>query len=130
MAATGDREVIAELEADCVLHMPRAVDIDDICALLASGKNVVTTCSEFIYPRVSLDPDDLARVEEACAAGASSIHATGSSPGFITEALPLTLTSIQRRLDSLTIEEHADMSQRPSPELLFDIMGLVRVRER
>lgn len=124
--ATADPGAILELDADCVIYMPRSAELDDVCALLASGKNVVTTCGEFIYPRVSLEPADLDRVEAACAAGRTSIHATGSSPGFITEALPVTLTSIQRRLDSLTIEEHADMSQRPSPELLFEIMGFGR----
>ena len=49
--------------------------------------------------------------------------ARASSPGFITEAVPLVLTSIQRRLDSLMIEEYADLSQRNSPDLLFNLMG-------
>src|SRR5690606_11078368 len=60
------------------------------------------------------------------AAGGSSIHSTGSSPGFITEALPIVLTSIQRRLDLLAIEESADLSQRDSPDLLFTVMGFGR----
>jgi 4-hydroxy-tetrahydrodipicolinate reductase len=63
------------------------------------------------------------RVEAACESGGTSIHSTGSSPGFITEALPLVLTSIQRRLDALTIDEFADLSSRDSPELLFGLMG-------
>src|SRR5581483_3826046 len=42
---------------------------------------------------------------------------------FVSEALPLVLTSIQRRLDGLTIDEFADLSQRDSPGLLFDVMG-------
>lgn len=66
------------------------------------------------------------RVEAACAEGGTSIHSTGSSPGFITEAVPLVLTSIQRRLDRLTIDEFADLSQRDSPGLLFDVMGFGR----
>jgi len=33
------------------------------------------------------------------------------------------LTSIQRRLDSLSIEEYADLSKRNSPVLLFELMG-------
>jgi hypothetical protein len=61
--------------------------------------------------------------EAACEQGRSSIHSTGSSPGFISEALPLALTSIQRRLDSLTISEFADLSKRDSPDLLFNLMG-------
>jgi 4-hydroxy-tetrahydrodipicolinate reductase len=68
--------------------------------------------------------DDVrAQVERACADGGTSIHSTGSSPGFITEAMPLVLTSIQRRLDCLTIDEYADVSSRNSPDLLFNIMG-------
>jgi len=63
------------------------------------------------------------RVEEACERGETSIHSTGSSPGFITEAVPLVLASIQRKLDGLTIDEFADLSRRDSPGLLFDVMG-------
>jgi 4-hydroxy-tetrahydrodipicolinate reductase len=36
------------------------------------------------------------------------------------------LTSVQRRLDLLAIDEYADLSQRNSPELLFDVMGFGR----
>jgi 4-hydroxy-tetrahydrodipicolinate reductase len=120
--ATNDVDEILALEADCILYMPRACDFDDVCRLLGSGANVVTTRSEFHRP-ASLDPAVRARVEEACRAGASSIHSTGSSPGFITEAVPLVLTSLQRRLDSLTIDEFANLSQRDSPALLFEVMG-------
>ncbi|MFG2855269.1 dihydrodipicolinate reductase [Streptomyces mirabilis] len=120
--ATHDIDDIVALGADCVLYMPRACDMDEVCRLLASGANVVTTRGEF-HRAASLDPAVRERVEAACESGKSSIHSTGSSPGFITEALPLALSSIQRRLDGLTIEEFADLSQRDSPGLLFDVMG-------
>ncbi|MET7774433.1 MULTISPECIES: NAD(P)H-dependent amine dehydrogenase family protein [Streptomyces] len=120
--ATHDIDEIVALGADCVLYMPRACDMDEVCRLLASGANVVTTRGEF-HRAASLDPAVRERVEAACESGKSSIHSTGSSPGFITEALPLALSSVQRRLDGLTIEEFADLSQRDSPGLLFDVMG-------
>ncbi|MER6371807.1 dihydrodipicolinate reductase [Streptomyces mirabilis] len=120
--ATHDIDEIVALGADCVLYMPRACDMDEVCRLLASGANVVTTRGEF-HRAASLDPAVRERVEAACESGKSSIHSTGSSPGFITEALPLALSSIQRRLDGLTIEEFADLSQRDSPGLLFEVMG-------
>ena len=88
---------------------------------------MVATSGEFHHP-ASMDPGERARVESACALGSSSIHSTGSSPGFISEAVPLVLTSIQRRLDRLRIEEFADLSSRNSPELLFDLMGYGRDR--
>lgn len=120
--ATDDDDAIVALDADVVLYMPQGCDFDVLCRLLASGKDVVTTRGEFHRP-ASLAPDVRARIEAACEEGGTSIHSTGSSPGFITEAVPLVLTSLSRRLDRLTIEEYADMSRRPSPQLMFDIMG-------
>jgi 4-hydroxy-tetrahydrodipicolinate reductase len=122
VTATQDIEEIVALGADCVLYMPQGCNIDELCRLLSSGANVVTTRGEFHRP-ASLDPVARDRVEAACARGATSIHSTGSSPGFITEALPIVLTSLQRRLDCLTIDEFANLSSRDSPELLFGIMG-------
>ena len=122
VAATRSIDDILALGADCVLYMPRAFDVDDVCRLLESGANVVTTCGEFHHP-ASMDPGLRERIEAACRKGGTSIHSTGSSPGFISEAVPLVLTSIQRQLESLAIEEFADLSQRNSPELLFDLMG-------
>jgi 4-hydroxy-tetrahydrodipicolinate reductase len=120
--ATREIDEILRLEADCVLYMPRALNTGDVCRLLASGVNVVTTRGEFHHPP-SMDPDLRELVESACRRGGTSIHSTGSSPGFISEAVPLVLTSIQRRIESLVIEEYADLSKRNSPELLFDLMG-------
>ena len=125
--ATNRIDEVVALGADCVLYMPHACDIDAIATVLASGANVVTTRGEF-HHAASLDDDVRVRVEAACADGGTSIHSTGSSPGFITEALPLVLTSLQRRLDRLVIDEFADMSSRASPELLFRVMGFGRDR--
>ena len=120
--ATRDIDEIIALKPDCVLYMPQGYELGDLCRLLASGVNIVTTRGEFLNP-ITLEPAVRAQIEEACRHGGSSIHATGSSPGFITEAVPIVLTSLQRRLDGLTISEFADLSQRPSPEMLFQIMG-------
>ena len=120
--ATSDVEEILALGADCVLYMPAVCDLDQVCSLLAAGTNIVTTRGEFHHPG-SMPPADRERVERACAEGGTSIHSTGSSPGFISEAVPLVLASIQRRLDGLAINEYADLASRNSPEMLFDLMG-------
>lgn len=122
VTTTSDIDEIVRLKADCVLYMPRECDFDEVCLLLASGANVVTTRSEFHHPE-SMEPALRERVEAACREGGTSLHSTGSSPGFATEALPVVLTSIQRRLDNLTIDEFADLSQRDSPGMLFEVMG-------
>ncbi|PXY33302.1 NAD(P)H-dependent amine dehydrogenase family protein [Prauserella endophytica] len=125
VTTTGDVEEILALGADCVLYMPLTCDADVVCRLLAAGTNIVTTRGEFHHP-ASMKPSLRQRVEAACAEGGTSIHSTGSSPGFITEAVPLVLTSIQRRLERLRIDEYADLSRRDSPAMLFDVMGFGR----
>lgn len=125
VAATRDIGEILALQPDCVLYMGDRMDADAIGRLLETGANVVTTRSEFHRP-ASLDPEIRARLEAACARGNSTLFSTGSSPGFITEALPFALLSMQRRLDRLVIEEFADMSSRNSPEMIFDLMGFGR----
>jgi 4-hydroxy-tetrahydrodipicolinate reductase len=123
--ATQDIDEILDLGADCVLYMPRACDLDAVCRLLESGANIVTTCGEFHHP-ATMDARTRQDVEAACARGGTSVHSTGSSPGFISEAVALVLTSIQRQLQRMVIEEFADLSKRDSPDLLFGLMGFGR----
>jgi hypothetical protein len=123
VAATTDPKVIRDLAADCVLYMPRAFDIEDVVALLEAGTNVVTTRGELFDAGRALKVSDRERIVKACQRGAASIFATGSSPGFITDSLPLAMLSLSRRVQSVEIEEFADLSQRDSPHLLFEQMG-------
>jgi 4-hydroxy-tetrahydrodipicolinate reductase len=62
-------------------------------------------------------------VRKACKRGNASLYATGSSPGFIADALPFALLSMQRRVDAIVIEEFGDLSRRDSPHMLFEQMG-------
>jgi len=119
--ATNSIDDVIALKPDCVLYMPHVNRVDEVCRILESGANIVSTRMEYQNP-AGLDPADRARIEEACRRGNTSIHATGSSPGFISEAMPIVLTSISRRLDRLTISEYADSSSRNSPEMLFGPM--------
>jgi 2,4-diaminopentanoate dehydrogenase len=74
VTATKDPAEIVALDADCVLYMPQGElnpmgALDDICRLLASGKNVVSTAvTGLIYPR-SLGEKVVQRLESACADG-------------------------------------------------------------
>lgn len=122
ISATRSLDDIVALDADCVLYMRQGTDFDEVCALLASGKNIVTTRGDFHHPR-TMDPAIRARVEDACRKGKTSIYSTGASPGFVTEALAIPLLSLSRRHDCLTIDEFADMTSRDSPDMIFNIMG-------
>lgn len=125
VTATRNIDDIVSLQPDCVMYMQEGYNIDDICRLLEAGINIVTTRGEFFYPK-KMDPQLRERTEAACRKGRSTLHATGSSPGFITEALPLVLTSVARRLDCLTIDEFAYIPESCSTEMIFDVMGYGR----
>ncbi len=120
--ATSSVDDMIALDADCVLYMRQGTDWDEVCRILASGKNIVTTRGDFHYPPF-MDPARREQVEQACAHGGTSIYSTGSSPGFITEALTIPLLSLARRHECLTINEYADMTSRDSPDMIFNIMG-------
>jgi 4-hydroxy-tetrahydrodipicolinate reductase len=122
VAATNSIDDVIALKPDCVLYMPHVFNPDEVCRLLESGANVVSTRMELQNP-VAFDPELAQRLEDACRRGRTSVHATGSSPGFITEAMPIVLASIQRRMDHFSINEFADCSTRNSPEMIFDMMG-------
>jgi hypothetical protein len=128
--ATANRAEIHALGADCVLYMPRALDLDDVVAFLEAGTNVVTTCGAFFDGGRGLGDERLARVLEACRRGNTSLFDTGSSPGFITEILPFALLSLQRHVESIEIEEFANMSQRNSPHMIFELMGFGRPADK
>lgn len=67
VSATTDVEQILALDADCVLYTPRNTDVDEVCAILASGKNVATTAFLF-HPRRTR-PADREHLLDACKAG-------------------------------------------------------------
>jgi len=123
--ATRKIEDVIALKPDCVMYMQEGANLDDICRLLEAGINIVTTRGEFFNPE-KMNPEFRQRTQAACEKGKASIHATGSSPGFITETLPLALTSISRRLDCLTIDEFAYIPESCSNEMIFDVMGYGR----
>lgn len=119
--ATQDiREIIAA-KPDCVIYAPHQADFDDICTLLEAGINISTSRMEFNY-RGKMDPALLRRIESACAKGQSSLYASGSTPGFFTEIMPLALSALERRIDCLTLTDFADMASRNSPEMLFQVL--------
>lgn len=128
VAATADPDEIVALDADCVLYMPQGEmnpmgAVEDICRLLTSGKNVVSTAvTGLIYP-LSMGQRVVDKLEAACAQGSSSFHATGIEPGWAAEVLPLTMSGLFRRIDTLLVQELMDYSTYDSPEMMFDIMG-------
>jgi len=108
------------MEADCVAYMPRNTSLDEVCALLENGKNVVTTAFLF-YPK-ALPAEDLARLEAACEKGQSTVHGAGLNPGWISGVLPLVMSGMSRKLEHIRLQERADWSFYESTHITFDNM--------
>lgn len=120
--ATNDVEAIVALDADCVHFAPLLPDIDMVCRLLRSGKNVVSPLGP-VYPTEAFSAD-VERIEAACREGGTSFHGCGIHPGFVGDILPLTLTRLADRIDSIEVYEIADKLKTPSVYIEFMGFGL------
>lgn len=120
VAATTDVNRILAVDADCVLYTPRNTDVDEVCAILASGKNVATTAFLF-HPRRTR-PADRERLLDACQTGNSTVHGSGLNPGNLSGVLPLALSGMSRTIDRVTLQERADWSVYDSTAITFDNM--------
>ncbi|MCP5178491.1 MAG: dihydrodipicolinate reductase [Pseudomonadales bacterium] len=127
---TGDIAAILRSEADVVLHAPLASlvygdnpgqDLDDICRLLAGGKDVITVVG-YMYPRVH-GSTVVDRLEEACRQGGSTFHSTGLNPGWMGDLIPLTMSALSESIEHIHVLEISDFEHYPSPEIMFDSMG-------
>jgi hypothetical protein len=116
---TNDVEAIIALEADCVHFAPMLQDVDMVCRLLRSGKNVVSMIGPF-YP-ADHNRADVEKIEAACKEGGTSFHATGIHPGYVGDILPLTITRLMDRIDRIQVFEIAD--KLISPSVYIDFMG-------
>jgi 4-hydroxy-tetrahydrodipicolinate reductase len=134
--ATDDTEQILAIGADCVcytalgstLHDPEP-PLDDICRLLASGKNVVSSAVEYhayFRPGFSMTGAGghaFERLNDACTTGQSSFFHVGINPGFAMDLWPIVLSRLSRRIDHLTITEVVDMSAYTSIHMVRDAIG-------
>jgi 2,4-diaminopentanoate dehydrogenase len=120
VTASADVDAVLALDADCVVYTPRLTDVDEVCAILASGKNVVTTAFLFHPQRIRLADRD--RVLAACLEGGVSVHGCGLNPGNLSGALPLALSGMSRTIERLTLQERADWSVYDSTAITFDNM--------
>ncbi len=124
VTCTTDKDAILALDADCVNYAPLYFDVDDMCAILRSGKNIVTPVG-FAYPP-SRDPAETARLEAACREGGTSLHGAGIHPGFIGDVFALTGARLMSRVDQVVVTEIYLLAKHPSHEMNFPGLGFGR----
>lgn len=131
VSATCDPNVILEMDADCVIYMPRDALVDptipgspsaawlpELEAILASGKNVVTSIASGTHYRHLHDGQGfVARLNAACRAGGSSVLFTGFDPGF-SDVLAYTMSGAVGGITAIRTWEICDYSTYPVTETL------------
>jgi hypothetical protein len=111
--ATDNIDAIVGLDADCVHYAPAQGPtlIDNLCRLLASGKNVISPAGPHLPNKWF--PEETKAVEAACRTGGTSYYGSGIHPGFTGDVLPLTLTRLMNRIDQIEITEIIDKVRNP-----------------
>lgn len=127
VVATRDIDEILALDADVVVHtarlqVPYESFDDEICRLLRSGKNVITTAGNH-YP-LAHGTQRAALFEQACRDGGTSLFGVGVSPGVIGERIAMTLASTALDLEAIEIDEVFEASGMVSPDFVFTVMGM------
>jgi 4-hydroxy-tetrahydrodipicolinate reductase len=126
--ATGDADSLLASDADCVCYTATAdlrpfEAIEDICRILESGKNVVSSSVVPLVHPASFFPEVRDRLAEACAKGRSSFFTSGVDPGFANDVLPLVLSGVCGRWEEIRIQEIINYATYDQPQVLFDTMG-------
>lgn len=120
VVATDNFDRILQTDAEVVCYMMLMPDLEQICALLAAGRNVVTTAGLMLPAWHSAATQQ--RLDSACRTGNSSFYVTGINPGWVDEILPLTMSVLCRRIEQIHIREYADCAKYPAPHIL-NVMG-------
>ena len=128
ISATNDADALLAMDADCVCYTATAdlrpfEAIEDICRILAAGKNVVSSSVvPLVHPK-SFVPEVRDKLADACRRGGTSFFTSGIDPGFANDILPLTLSGLCERWEEIRILEIINYSTYNQPGVLFDIMG-------
>jgi len=125
---SNDADELLALDADVVSYNStgdlRPVEaIDDIVRIMGSGKNVVgTALVPLVYPPSA--PAEMRQpLEEACLKNNVSCFMSGIDPGVANDLLPLVLTGLAERIDSVRVQEILNYATYDQAEVLFHTMG-------
>jgi hypothetical protein len=111
VTATDSLDEVLALDADCVSYFAAVSGregsevVDQISAMLASGKNVVTPSYHALFHPPSIDDVSRHQLEAACRQGNSSLLATGIAPGFATDILAVHAASMTELPTRVSVEE-------------------------
>ena len=128
VTATQDMEALLDLDADCICYTansdlrPDGV-IDDLCRMLAAGKNVVNTSYvPLLFPKVAGD-GVYDKLQAACLEGGSSIYTSGIDPGFGNAGVTIGALALCKEVRRVRMLEIVNYATWDNPFTMFEIMG-------
>jgi 2,4-diaminopentanoate dehydrogenase len=128
IVATQDADALLDLDVDCICYTansdlrPDGV-IDDLCRMLASGKNVVNTSYvPLLFPKAAgAGVQD--RLQAACLEGGSSLYTSGIDPGFGNAGLTVHALALCKEVRRVRMLEIVNYATWDNPFTMFEIMG-------
>ena len=100
--------------------------LDDLEQCLRAGVNVVTPSVYAFYDPPSAPPPLLERIDAACRGGNASLFATGIDPGWANNLLPVLLSGLCDRIQTIRCQEIFDYGFYHAPGAVRDLIGFGR----
>jgi len=126
--ATQDADALLAMDADVVCYTansdlrPDGV-IDDICRILESGKNVVSSSFvPLLYPPMAGDGVQ-ERLQAAGEKGGATVYTSGIDPGFGNVGLTIHALALCKEVHSVRMAEIVNYATWDNPFTMFEIMG-------
>ena len=108
---------MAQTEADVVLHTTSSyfdTFRDQILEVLEAKLDIVSTSEELSFPWLA-HAEEAALLDAAARRTGKTVLGTGVNPGFLMDALPLSLTAICQRVERIEVTRVIDASTRRGP---------------
>lgn len=102
---------------DVVIHTAGSkvgAAIEQITPVARAGASVISSCEELLFP-YHRARDAAAELDRVCLASGARVVATGVNPGFVMDLLPVCLTGVSRRVESIYGERVVNASTRRMP---------------
>jgi hypothetical protein len=126
--ATQDADALLALDADCICYTassdirPGQV-VEDLCRMLASGKNVVNTSFvPLLFPKAAGD-GVYDKLQAACLEGGSSFYTSGIDPGFGNAGITIHALALCKEVRKVRMLEIVNYATWDNPFTMFQIMG-------
>lgn len=110
-------DLLAHQKPDIIFHTAVSKFRDafaQIEPMACRGISVVSSCEEFLFPRLR-EPRLAAKLDQLCRKYGARVIGTGVNPGFVMDLLPVCLTGVSREIRAIHVQRVVNASTRRAP---------------